>query len=132
MSGETVILIAAILATVVGVGTFFHYVLTILRWTKATGTVVGNVSKMRPIDKSAQAHFPRIAFTAADGKDYEVEGDIGLNDEWPIGLQVTLRYRAADPSHATIARNWQRLLFSLVFIGFAAVMWLLWFAAPKA
>lgn len=132
MSVETVTLIAAIAATVVGVGTFFHYFLTVLRWPKTTGTVVGNVSQMRSIDKSEPAHFPRIAFTAADGKDYEVRGDIGLNEEWPIGLAVTLRYRAANPNHATIAKSWQRLLFSLVFIAFAVVMWLVWFAAPKS
>ena len=130
MSVETAILIAAILATAVGVGTFLNYFLTVLRWPKATGTVVGNVSQKRSIDKSEPTHFPRIAFTTADGKDYEVRGDIGLKDEWPIGLTITLRYRAADPNHATIARNWQRLVFSLVFIGFAAVMWLVWLAAP--
>ena len=132
MTVETVTLIGAIVATVVGVGTFFHYFLMVLRWPKATGTVVGNVSQLRSIEGSEHAHFPRIAFTAADGKDYEIQGDIGLNDEWPVGLSIPLRYRAANPNHATIAKNWQRLLFSFVFIGFAAAAWFAWFVTLRS
>ena len=72
------------------------------------------------------AHFPRIEFQAANGKTYEVQGDIGLNDEWPIGQRVELRYRAGNPKHTTIAKGWQRLIFSAVFIGFAIACWYAW------
>jgi len=37
-----------------------------------------------------------------------------------------LRYRAANPTHATIAKGWQRLIFSAVFIFFALAGWYAW------
>ncbi len=119
MSVATVTLIAAIAATFIGVGTFFHFFLMVLRWPRATGTVIGNVARLRSTEGSVYAYFPRIEFRAADGATYEVEGDIGLNDEWPLGQRVALRYRAADPNHTTIMKGWQRLIFSAVFMGFA-------------
>ena len=126
MSVATVTLIAAIVATMVGVGTFFHYFLMVLRWPRATGTVVGNVSQLRSTDGFEYAQFPRIEFEAADGQTYAVQGDIGRSDEWPIGQKIALRYRASNPNHTTIAKGWQRFLFSLVFIGFAAASWYAW------
>ena len=85
MSEITVTLIAAMACTIVGIGTFFHYFLLIIWWRRATGTVTGNVADLRSTDGNEYAYFPRIEFQAANGKSYEVRGDIGLNDEWPIG-----------------------------------------------
>jgi hypothetical protein len=126
MSVATITLISAIASTVVGIGTFFHYFLSMLWWPRAAGTVIGNVADLRSIDGTHYAYFPRIEFQAANGKTYEVRGDIGLNDEWPIGQQVELRYRIADPNHTTIAKGWQRLIFSAVFICFAIAFWYAW------
>jgi hypothetical protein len=78
MSEATVTLISAIACTVVGIGTFFHYFLSILRWPRVTGTVTGNVADLRSIEGTHYAYFPRIEFQAANGKTYEVRGDVGL------------------------------------------------------
>ncbi len=130
MSEATVTLIAAIASTFVGVGTFFHFFLMVIRWPHATGTVIGNVAQLRSTDGNEYAHFPLIEFRAANGKAYEVRGDIGLNDEWPIGQRVELRYRTANPKHATIMKGWQRLAFSAVFLGFAIACWYAWLGKP--
>jgi hypothetical protein len=127
MSVGTITLIAAIVATIIGVGTFFHLFLMVLRWPSATGTVTGNVASLRSTPGNEYAYFPRIQFQAANGKTYEVQGDIGLNDEWLIGQNIELHYRAANPNHTTIMKGWQRLIFSAVFIGFATACWYAWF-----
>jgi hypothetical protein len=126
MSEAAITLIAAITSTVVGIGTFFHFFLWIFWWPRATGTVTGNVTNLRSTDGTEYAYFPLIEFRAANGKTYEVQGDIGLNDEWPIGQKVGLRYRATNPNHATIMKGWQRLIFSAVFICFAIACWYAW------
>ncbi len=105
MSEATITLIAAIASTFIGVGTFVHYFLMVLRWPTATGTVIGNVARLRSTEGGGYAHFPRIEFKAADGKTYEVQGDIGLNDEWPIGQRIELRYRTVNPRHTTIMKG---------------------------
>ena len=126
MLEATITLIAAIAFSVVGIGTFFHYFLMILLWPRATGTVTGNVADLRSTDGNEYAYFPRIEFQAASGKTYEVRGDIGLNDEWPIGQSIELRYRTANPNHTSTAKWWQRLIFSAVFICFAVALWYAW------
>ncbi|MEM7170171.1 MAG: DUF3592 domain-containing protein [Pseudomonadota bacterium] len=127
MSVETVTLIAATIGTLVGVGTFFHFFLMVMRWPQATGKVVGNTSELRSLDTGTDyVFFAQIQFQASDGKTYQVKGDIGLNDEWPLGKAVSLRYRRYNPNHATTMKNWQRLLFSVVFLGFAAACWYAW------
>ena len=123
MTVETVTLIAATIATIVGVGTFFHYFLMICHWPRAMGRVVGNISQMRSTEGTKYAWFPRVEFLAGDGNTYEITGDMGLNDEWPLGQPVALRYRAANPNHASILKNWLRFLFSAVFLGFAGALW---------
>ena len=104
MSVSTVTLIAALVFTVVGIGTFFHYFLLFLRYPRATGTVIGNVASLRSTEGNEYAYFPRIEFLAADGQTYEVRGDIGRNDEWRIGQNIELQYRAANPNHTTIMK----------------------------
>ena len=89
--------------------------------------MVGNDAQRSNSNASeSYAFFPRIEFQAADGKRYEARGDIGLNDEWPLGKTVKLRYCASDPRKATIMKAWQRLLFAAVFLGFAAASWGAW------
>jgi hypothetical protein len=126
MSETIVTLIAAIAFTIVGIGAFFHYFLMIIRWPNATGTVIGNTTDLRSTDGNEYAHFPIIEFQAANGKTYEVKGDIGLNDDWPIGQRVELSYRAANPNHTTIMKGWQRLLFSAIFFFFGLACWYAW------
>ncbi len=126
MSEATITLIAAVAFTVVGVGTFFHLFLMVFMWPRTTGTVIGNTTDLRSTDGNEYAYFPTIEFEAADGKTYEVRGDIGLNDEWPIGQKVELRYRAGNPNHTTTMNGWQRLLFSAVFFSFGIACWYAW------
>lgn len=126
MSVAAVTLIAAVVATVIGVGTFCHLFLMVMRWPRATGTVVGNVTERRSIHMTQYAYFPRIEFEAADGRTYEVRGDIGLDDEWPLGRKVDLRYRPSNPNHTTTMKGWQRLVFSLFFVGLAVACWYAW------
>ena len=126
MSEVTVTLIAAIASTIVGIGAFFLYFLRVFWWPRATGTVIGNITDLRSTDGNEYAYFPRIEFQAADGKIYETKGDTGLNDEWPVGQRIDLRYRAANPNHTSTAKWWQRLIFSAVFICFAVPLWYAW------
>ena len=126
MSVATITLIAALASTVVGIGTFFHFFLLICWWPRATGKVTGNVASLRSTPGNEYAYFPRIKFQAANGKTYEVQGDIGLNDEWLLGQNVELTYRAANPNHVTIMKGWQRVIFSAVFICFAVACWYAW------
>ena len=130
MSEDTITMIAAIAFTVIGVGSFFHLFLMVLRWPRATGRVIGNLAQLRSTGGNEYAHFPKIEFRAMDGKTYEVRGDIGLNDEWPIGQNIEVRYRAANPNHTTVMKGWQRLIFSTVFIGFAIACWYAWSQMP--
>lgn len=125
MSVETITFIAAVAFTVIGVGTFFHYFLMVSGWPRATGQVVGNEAKRRTDTGFDQwSYFPLVEFQAADGRAYQIKGDIGLNDEWPLGQAVQLQYKPANPQHATIAKAWQRLLFACVFLGFAVASWM--------
>lgn len=126
MSETTITLIAAIASTIVGVSAFFLYFLMVIWWPRATGTVTGNVTDLRSTDGTEYAYFPLIEFQAADGKTYKTKGDMGLNDEWPVGQKIELRYRAANPNHTSTAKWWQRLIFSAVFIGFAVALWYAW------
>jgi len=124
MSEEIITLIAAIAFTVIGVGTFFHYFLMVNGWPRTWGQVVGNEAGRRTDAGFDQwSYFPLVEFQATDGRTYRIKGDIGLNEEWPLGQAVQLRYRLANPQHATIAKAWQRLLFACVFMGFALASW---------
>ena len=129
-SEATITLIAAIAFTVIGVGSFFHLFLMVLRWPRATGRVIGNLAQRRSTEGNEYAHFPKIEFRAVNGKTYEVLGDIGLNDEWPVGQTVEVRYHAANPYHTTVMKGWQRLIFSTVFIGFAVACRYAWLQMP--
>lgn len=127
MSQDTIVLIVAVIATVIGIGSFIHLFLIVNGWPRATGRVVGNEAELRSGDsRNDYAFFPRIAFEAADGVSYEIKGDIGKSREWPVGQPVPLRYRLANPNHASIMNGWQRLLFSAVFAGFVIASWGAW------
>ena len=128
MSEQTITLIAAIAFTIVGVGAFVHLFVIVNGWPRATGRVVGNEAKADTRSGFGEySYFPRVAFQAADGRPYEITGDIGLTREWHLGQAVRLRYRATNPEHASILAGWQRLLFATVFLGFAAALWGAWF-----
>lgn len=127
MSHETIVLIVAVISTIIGVGAFFHLFLMVNGWPRATGRVVGNEASRSTHDHSNRyAYFPRVAFVTADGGAYEVKGDIGRTTEWPIGQTVEVRYRRSNPSHASIMKGWQRLLFASFFIACGVVSWGVW------
>ena len=124
MSQDTLVLIAAIVLTVIGCGAFFHYFLWLRLWPQTSGKVVGNEAyKSSHHGPDQWGYYPRVEFIAADGRTYEVRGDIGRQKEWPLGWIVNVRYRPANPNHASIAKDWQRLVFAGVFLGFAAMTW---------
>lgn len=128
MSHETIVLIVAIVASIIGVGTFFHYFLMVAGWPRAAGKVIGNTSRFSSHDSgTSYSFFPIIEFRAADEKTYEVMGDVGKQKEWPVGTVVPLQYRPANPNHTTIAKGWQRCLFSLFFLAGAVVTWHVYF-----
>lgn len=126
MSEAAITLIVAFVSTIIGVGTFFHFFLTVLRWPHATGVVTGNVAKNVGDRGCKFAYFPLIRFQASNGETYEVRGDIGRTNKWPLGKAIGLQYRAANPKHATTMNAWQRLMFSAVFMGMAAACWYAW------
>lgn len=130
MSEATITLIVAAAATIIGAGTFVHLFLMAFKWPRTIGNVIGNVTDLRSTEANEYAYFPIIEFKAANGKTYEVRGDIGLNDEWPIGQKVELRYRASNPNHTTTMKGWQRLLFSAVFLFFGIAFWYAWSGMP--
>ncbi|MDX1483632.1 MAG: DUF3592 domain-containing protein [Alphaproteobacteria bacterium] len=124
MTEANVTLFAAIAFSAIGLAAFFHYYLAVGRWPRAVGRVIGNQAEKRTAQGFDQyAYFPRIEFTAADGTVHVIKGDIGKTREWPMGAQVPLRYRPANPDHASIAKGWQRLLFAATFIAFAIGCW---------
>ncbi len=124
MSTETLILIVASVLTLFGVGAFCHYFIWVqFTWPRTSGKVVGNKARSSHDTVSRPAYFPRVEFIAADGQNYEVVGDVGRPKEWPLGHIIPLRYRPSDPTHASTARAWQRLIFAGVFLGFAAASW---------
>lgn len=127
MTEDTITLIAAIASTIIGAGGFIHLFLMVNTWPRTSGRVTGNDTMLDSRESADKySFFPRIEFLAADGKTYEVRGDIGLNSEWPIGQEVRLRYCASDPGKATIMKGWQRLMFAGVFAGFAIACWGVW------
>jgi len=128
MSTETLVLLAAIAMTIIGVGTFCHYFLWVaVYWPRTSGKVVGNEAVRHRQNLGEQyAYYPRLEFIATDGRTHKVRGDIGRPREWPLGRIVPLRYRPDNPNRATIARGWQRLVFSGVFLGFAVASWVVW------
>lgn len=127
LSETNITLFAAIAFSVVGIGTFLHFFLMVLMWPRANGIIVANCVKPGTIKAHNDAYFPVVEFIAADGKKYQINGDIGLRKEWPIGQKMLLCYRSSNPGHATIMKSWQRMLFSMVFIAFAVASWYAWF-----
>ncbi len=127
MSTETLTLIVAIVLTVIGVGAFGHYFVWVGTWPRTSGKVVGNDARKSGHHRHDQySYFPRVEFIAADGQTYEVRGDVGRNTEWPLGWIVGVRYRPTNPNHASIAKDWQRLVFAGAFLSFAVASWWAW------
>ena len=113
----------AILFTVIGAGMFVHLGIMAARWPAARGRVVGNIADHRGSEDGTAAFFPEIAFTARDGREYRIRGDVGRSREWPVGQMVDLRYRAGNPSHTTTLAGWQRIMISLAFLALGLLCW---------
>jgi len=127
MDTETITLIAALAATIIGLGALVHLVAMVQRWPRAVGEVTDNIAEWAHHGSGKSAvYFARIAFTDASGQSFSVKGDIGRRSPWPTGEKVTVRYHAANPNHATSMNLWQRLLFAGVFGFFAVMLWLAW------
>ena len=128
MDTDTITLIAAIAFSIVCLVALVHLVGMVQRWPQALGEVTDNIAEWAHDDSGQSAvYFAKIAFTDATGQSFIVKGDIGLRKPWTIGEKVTVRYKAANPNHATSMNFWQRLLFAGVFGFFAVMLWLAWF-----
>lgn len=128
MDTDTITLIAAIAFTIVSLGALVHLVGMVQRWPQAPGEVTDNIAEWAHDDAGQTAvYFAQIAFTDATGQSFTVKGDIGRRSPWTIGEKVTVRYKAANPNHATSMNVWQRLLFAGAFGFFAVMCWLAWF-----
>jgi hypothetical protein len=127
MDTSTITLLAAIAFTIVGIGALVHLVAMVQRWPQAIGQVTGNIAEWAHDESGKTAvYFAKIAFADAKGQSFTVRGDIGLRKPWTIGEKVTVRYKAANPNHATSMNFWQRLLFAGGFGFFAVMLWLAW------
>ncbi len=127
MDTSTITLIAAIAATIIGLGALVHLVAIVQRWPQALAEVTGNIAEWAHDDAGKTAvYFAELAFTDAAGQSFTVKGDIGRRKPWVVGEKLTIRYRAANPNHATSMNLWQRLLFAGVFGFFAVMLWLAW------
>ena len=121
---QTVTVVVAVFASIIGVGTFFHYFLMVQSWPTASGRVIGNEAQANSNEgATTYSYFPKVEFYALDGQRYEIRGDVGRSSEWPIGKVLKVRYKTSNPNHTSTAHDWQRLLFSLVFLGFASAIW---------
>ena len=127
MDTDTITLIAALGFSVVSLGALVQLVGMVQRWPRAPGEVTDNIAEWAHDDAGQTAvYFAKIAFTDAAGQSFSVKGDIGRRSPWPNGEKVTVRYKAANPNHATSMNFWQRLLFAGVFGFFAVMLWAAW------
>ncbi len=126
MVGVTVTWIAAVIASIIGFGSFFHMSYIASHWPKTSGRVVGNIGGIANYDSgSSDIYFAEIQFMAANGQTYKVKGDIGLHKPWPIGKTIPLHYMAKNPNHVLTWNFWQRMLFSFAFIAPGLLCWAL-------
>lgn len=78
MTIETVTLIAATIAIIIGAGTLIGYFLTVSGRLRVTGSIAGNPPPTVSSGGEEQAHFQRMEFVANDEKNYEFVGYMGL------------------------------------------------------
>ena len=121
-------LVVALLFTAAGVGGIVHLFWRANGWPQTQGLVIASHRRLDTRFGNARyAHFPTIAFRAADGRDYEVQGDDGRSAAWTPGAPIALRYNPADPNQVTTLGAARRLMLPGLFILFAAVCWIAWY-----
>lgn len=74
----TVILIASMIAIVIGAVSLFRYFLMGSDRAGASGPPTGHLPQTHPAEGGGQAHFPRIKFVADGENNYEYVGYMGL------------------------------------------------------
>ncbi len=124
LDGWTVVWIAAVASSTIGVGFLLHSTYIAWKWPKAVGHVAGNTSSYAHHDSGHSiVYFAEITFTANDRRDYTVRSDVGYQKPWQIGKPVTVHYKPGNPAHAMTMKLWQRLIFSGFFIAAAILCW---------
>lgn len=118
----TVTWIVAILFSLIGWGSLFHFAWIQRNWPEVNGRVVGNLeeyAKGSNINTGGKriVNFAKIEFFAL-GKRYEVRGGVGRGQPWRVGDSLSLRYKPSNPEHMLDLNFWQRMMFSGAFIGF--------------
>lgn len=111
----------SILFTVIGVGSFFHFIWIGAKWTKAVAEVTDNVAEYAKSGETGSRHsvyFAQLQFQSADGSTYTIKGDVGRRKPWRIGTNVLIQYKPSNPNHAITMRPLIRFLFSLTFLIF--------------
>ncbi|WP_407874949.1 DUF3592 domain-containing protein [Qipengyuania nanhaisediminis] len=113
---------AAIIASVIGWGSLFHFAWIVRHWPHAQGRVIDNIAEWSHGDAGmarSAAYFPVIAFLAGN-QPHQARGGVGKRKPWAIGTEVNLHYNPANPDHLLDLNAWQRAVFSGAFIAFGA------------
>lgn len=70
---------------------------------RTQGEIVGWRQESRDPGSARTTKYPTLRFTTHDGRTFETEADVGVND-WPADDgPVTVLYDPADPDHARLA-----------------------------
>ena len=125
LDGMTIMWVAAIFATAIGVGSLAHFTYIAIRWPAADGQVTGNRTRHAQDDSgSSTVYAADITFHTAAGQRYTILSDVQRRRPWPIGTPLQVHYKPSNPNHAMTMTPWQRLLFSGFFIAVAGATWL--------
>ncbi|MEM7424667.1 MAG: DUF3592 domain-containing protein [Pseudomonadota bacterium] len=127
MDETAIVWIAAVVASLIGFGSLFHFSWIARTWPRATGRVVDNCaeySKGGDAGGVSVAYFPRIEFQAGGGTTHVVKGDVGRRKPAAIGEKIQLWYKPSNPQHAMTMKLPARLMFSGAFIAVGTACWL--------
>lgn len=113
----------AIVFSLVGWGSLFHFAWIVRNWPEARGRVVGNRQEYGKAGNVGHhlsrtvVNFAEIEFSAL-GRNYVVKGGVGRSNPWPMGETISLHYKPTNPKHMLDFNFWQRMSFSGAFIFF--------------
>jgi hypothetical protein len=128
----------AIILITIGFGSLITTILFLARSTRVVGTLVAwekltshdirrGAPSMRPRDRPV--YRPVVTFTAADGKEYRVTGDVwgSKRGTRPTGRPMPVRYIPGDPNDArvaTIVNLWFMPVICSIIGSFLIYIWL--------
>lgn len=113
----------SVVFTLIGVGSFFHFLWIGVNWPKTVGEVIDSHAEYAKSGNRSVVYFAEIQFTAKNGVQYKIKGDLGRSKPWKIGKNVLIQYKPSFPAHAITARPWIRFLMSFTFLFFGLAGW---------